>query len=126
MFVRAQECLYISYVGRPIRIILSEYRRYWFLELIEYCHQNYCLSADQALPSDDSGINLTQAISFEHTTTCSAPAAFATQGDESHALATLKSGFQRLTVLVNAVVNSIARWMTTSAWRDLSVRTRFG
>ncbi|MCW1889919.1 exodeoxyribonuclease V subunit gamma [Vibrio chagasii] len=42
----AQECLYISYVGRSIQdntgstvVLVSE--------LIEYCHQNYCLSAPQ-------------------------------------------------------------------------------
>ncbi|MGF1815455.1 exodeoxyribonuclease V subunit gamma, partial [Vibrio splendidus] len=51
--------------------------------------QNYCLSEDQALPSDDSGINLTQAISFEHTMTPFSPAAF-TQGDASHVLSYAK------------------------------------
>ncbi|MFA0519883.1 exonuclease V subunit gamma, partial [Vibrio sp. 10N.222.55.E8] len=60
----AQECLYISYVGRSIQDNTERVPSVLVSELIEYCQQNYCLSENQALPSDDSGIKLTQAISF--------------------------------------------------------------
>ncbi|MFS1483958.1 MULTISPECIES: exodeoxyribonuclease V subunit gamma [Vibrio] len=85
----AQECLYISYVGRSIQDNTERVPSVLVSELIEYCQQNYCLSEDQALPSDDSGVNLTQAISFEHTMTPFSPAAF-TQGDASHVLSYAK------------------------------------
>ncbi|MFA0350574.1 hypothetical protein AB4486_27115, partial [Vibrio sp. 10N.222.55.C6] len=51
----AQECLYISYVGRSIQDNTERVPSVLVSELIEYCQQNYCLSEDQALPSDDSG-----------------------------------------------------------------------
>ncbi|MCW1889920.1 hypothetical protein OK016_13265 [Vibrio chagasii] len=66
-----------------------------------------------SVASDDSGINLTQAISFGHTMTPFSPAAF-TQGDESHVLSYAKEWLPAtfLTVPVSAVVNSIVPWMT--------------
>ena len=72
----AQQCLYISYVGRSIQDNTERVPSVLVSELLEYCHQNYCLSGEQALDSDKSGNQLVQAISFEHAMTPFSPSSF--------------------------------------------------
>lgn len=72
----AQQCLYISYVGRSIQDNTERVPSVLVSELLEYCHQNYCLSGEEALDSDTSGNQLVQAISFEHAMTPFSPSSF--------------------------------------------------
>ncbi|NOH98030.1 exodeoxyribonuclease V subunit gamma [Vibrio sp. 99-70-13A1] len=72
----AQECLYISFVGRSIQDNTERVPSVLVAELLEYCQQNYCLDGQQELPSDDSGENLEQAMTFEHSMTPFSPSAF--------------------------------------------------
>ncbi len=85
--VSARMRLYISYVGRSIQdtervpsVLVSE---------LIGATANRTTVCRRPAPSDDSGINLTQAISFEHTMTPFSPAAF-TQGDASYVLSYAK------------------------------------
>ncbi|EDP58712.1 exodeoxyribonuclease V, 125 kDa subunit [Vibrio sp. AND4] len=54
----AQQSLYISYVGRSIQDNTERVPSVLVSELMEYCHQNYCLEGDQEQPVDDSGDKL--------------------------------------------------------------------
>ncbi|CAH0526742.1 exodeoxyribonuclease V subunit gamma [Vibrio hippocampi] len=56
----AQESLYISYVGRSIQDNSEKVPSVLVSELIEYCQQNYCLSADKHLDVDASASKLIQ------------------------------------------------------------------
>ncbi len=62
----AQQTLYISYVGRSIQDNTERVPSVLVSELMEYCHQNYCLAGDEALPCDDSGDQLLNALIHHH------------------------------------------------------------
>jgi exodeoxyribonuclease V gamma subunit len=62
----AQQTLYISYVGSSIQDNTERVPSVLVSELMEYCHQNYCLEGEQALPNDESGDKLLQALTHYH------------------------------------------------------------
>ncbi|WP_260259693.1 exodeoxyribonuclease V subunit gamma [Vibrio intestinalis] len=62
----AQQNLYISYVGRSIQDNTERVPSVLVSELMEYCHQNYCLQGQQHLPVDDSGEQLLEAMHHSH------------------------------------------------------------
>lgn len=72
----AQQTLYISYVGRSIQDNTERVPSVLVSELMEYCHQNYCLSGDEALPVDESGDNLLNALVNTHAMVPFSPSAF--------------------------------------------------
>jgi len=63
----AQQSLYISFIGRSIQDNTERVPSVLVSELLEYCQQNYCLTGDEDLPSDDSGKRLVEQISMVHT-----------------------------------------------------------
>ncbi|MBW3698000.1 exodeoxyribonuclease V subunit gamma [Vibrio sp. T187] len=77
----AQQCLYISYVGRSIQDNTECVPSVLVSELLEYCQQNYCPSGSESLPSDESGAQLVDAIRFEHAMTPFSPSAFDVSSD---------------------------------------------
>lgn len=72
----ALQTLYISYVGRSIQDNTERVPSVLVSELMEYCHQNYCLSGDEALPVDESGDNLLNALVNTHAMVPFSPSAF--------------------------------------------------
>lgn len=62
----AQQTLYISYVGRSIQDNTERVPSVLVSELMEYCHQNYCLEGDELLTSDDSGQKLLSELVTHH------------------------------------------------------------
>ncbi|MGC9494348.1 exodeoxyribonuclease V subunit gamma [Vibrio genomosp. F10] len=62
----ATQKLYISYVGRSIQDNTEKVPSVLVSELLEYCHQNYCLSDDQDLPCDASGDRLVASLITQH------------------------------------------------------------
>ncbi|MEF1267321.1 exodeoxyribonuclease V subunit gamma, partial [Vibrio campbellii] len=77
----AQQSLYISYVGRSIQDNTERVPSVLVSELMEYCHQNYCLDGDQDLPVDDSGDTLLNELVNVHAMVPFSPSAF--QGSHS-------------------------------------------
>ncbi|GEM74017.1 exodeoxyribonuclease V subunit gamma [Vibrio sagamiensis] len=76
----AQQTLYISFVGRSIQDNTERVPSVLVSELMEYCHQNYCLEGDEALSVDASGERLLKSLFKEHTMVPFSPAAF--QGEQ--------------------------------------------
>ncbi len=72
----AQQTLYISYVGRSVQDNSERMPSVLVSELLEYCHQNYCLAGGQALPVDMSGDALLENMTFFHAMTPFSPKAF--------------------------------------------------
>lgn len=62
----AQQTLYISYVGRSIQDNTERVPSVLVSELMEYCHQNYCLEGDAPLASDESGERLLAELVNHH------------------------------------------------------------
>ncbi|RJX74320.1 exodeoxyribonuclease V subunit gamma [Vibrio sinensis] len=62
----AQKTLYVSYVGRSIQDNTARVPSVLVTELMEYCHQNYCLEGDENQPSDDSGKRLLDNLVTHH------------------------------------------------------------
>ncbi|MFM2589077.1 exodeoxyribonuclease V subunit gamma [Vibrio sp. TBV020] len=62
----AQQTLYISYVGRSIQDNTERVSSVLVSELMEYCHQNYCLQGDELLACDDSGKHLLEELVTHH------------------------------------------------------------
>ncbi|RTZ15285.1 exodeoxyribonuclease V subunit gamma [Vibrio aquaticus] len=62
----AQHSLYISYVGRSIQDNTERVPSVLVSELMEYCHQNYCLEGDEALSADESGDKLLSELVTHH------------------------------------------------------------
>ncbi|MEH0666661.1 exodeoxyribonuclease V subunit gamma [Vibrio scophthalmi] len=62
----AQDTLYISYVGRSIQDNTPRMPSVLVSELMEYCHQNYCLEGDSDLSCDESGLRLVHHLSTSH------------------------------------------------------------
>lgn len=77
----AQQSLYISYVGRSIQDNTERVPSVLVSELMEYCHQNYCLNGDQDQPVDDSGDKLLNELVNVHAMVPFSPSAF--QGSQS-------------------------------------------
>ncbi len=77
----AQQSLYISYVGRSIQDNTERVPSVLVSELMEYCHQNYCLEGDQDQPVDDSGDKLLNELVNVHAMVPFSPSAF--QGSHS-------------------------------------------
>ncbi|MEF1337876.1 exodeoxyribonuclease V subunit gamma, partial [Vibrio rotiferianus] len=77
----AQQSLYISYVGRSIQDNTERVPSVLVSELMEYCHQNYCLDGDQDQPVDDSGDKLLNELVNVHAMVPFSPSAF--QGSHS-------------------------------------------
>lgn len=72
----AQQCLYISYVGRSIEKNTEKVPSVLVSELTDYCQQNYCLQGDEQLSVDESGERLIGHISQFHAMTPFSPNAF--------------------------------------------------
>ncbi len=72
----AQQGLYISYIGRSIQDNTEKVPSILVSELLEYCHQNYCLAGDEALAVDASGDALMAALTTHHAMMPFSPAAF--------------------------------------------------
>lgn len=72
----AQQSLYISYVGRSIQDNTDKVPSVLVSELLEYCHQNYCLEGDEMLGVDASGDKLLAALSNTHPMVPFSPLAF--------------------------------------------------
>ncbi|EGA68126.1 exonuclease V subunit gamma [Vibrio sinaloensis DSM 21326] len=72
----AQQNLYISYVGRSIQDNTERVPSVLVSELMEYCHQNYCLQGQQALACDESGDRLLDALVTHHPMVPFSPNAF--------------------------------------------------
>ncbi|KIE22248.1 exonuclease V subunit gamma [Vibrio sinaloensis] len=72
----AQQTLYISYVGRSIQDDTERVPSVLVSELLEYCHQNYCLEGDQALACDESGDRLLASLISHHSMVPFSPTAF--------------------------------------------------
>ncbi|WP_038174930.1 exodeoxyribonuclease V subunit gamma [Vibrio pacinii] len=62
----AQQTLYISYVGRSIQDNTERVPSVLVSELMEYCHQNYCLEEDKDHSVDESGQRLTKLLLSTH------------------------------------------------------------
>ncbi|KGY12504.1 exonuclease V subunit gamma [Vibrio tubiashii] len=62
----AQQTLYISYVGRSIQDNTERVPSVLVSELMEYCHQNYCLEGDDLLAADESGDKLLSELVTHH------------------------------------------------------------
>ncbi|MGD8171067.1 exodeoxyribonuclease V subunit gamma [Vibrio sp. TRT 21S02] len=62
----AQQTLYISYVGRSIQDNTERVPSVLVSELMEYCHQNYCLAGDEAHSVDESGEMLVDRLVTHH------------------------------------------------------------
>jgi len=62
----AQQGLYISYIGRSIQDNTERVPSILVSELLEYCHQNYCLAGDESLGVDASGDALLAALTQSH------------------------------------------------------------
>ncbi|WP_096619408.1 exodeoxyribonuclease V subunit gamma [Candidatus Enterovibrio altilux] len=54
----AQQCLYISYVGRSVLDNSPKVASVLITELLDYCRQGYCINGDKRLPEAESGENL--------------------------------------------------------------------
>ncbi len=76
----AQQCLYISYVGRSIQDNTERVPSVLVSELMEYCQQNYCLQGEQNLGVDESGKRLLSHIKFSHAMVPFSPLAFREAG----------------------------------------------
>ncbi len=72
----AQQNLYVSYVGRSIEKNTEKVPSVLVSELIDYCHQNYCLEGDEQLSTDESGDRLVDFLSHSHAMTPFSPSAF--------------------------------------------------
>ncbi len=72
----AQQLLYISYVGRSIQDNTQRVPSVLVSELLEYCHQNYCLEGDENLGVDASGERLLASIFYAHSLVPFSPQAF--------------------------------------------------
>ena len=72
----AQQSLYISYVGRSIQDNTERVPSVLVSELLEYCHQNYCLEGEQSLACDESGEHLLRALVTHHPMVPFSPSAF--------------------------------------------------
>lgn len=72
----AQQTLYISYVGRSIQDNSERVPSVLVSELLEYCHQNYCLEDEQSLACDESGERLLSALVTYHPMVPFSPNAF--------------------------------------------------
>ena len=72
----AQSHLYISYVGQSLQDNSMKVPSVLVTELMEYCHQNYCLDGHQDNSPDASGVALIQHLSNQHTMTPFSPEAF--------------------------------------------------
>ncbi|WP_194437944.1 exodeoxyribonuclease V subunit gamma [Vibrio fluminensis] len=72
----AQQTLYISYVGRSIQDNTERVPSVLVSELMEYCHQNYCLVGDEEQSVDDSGDQLLAHLHKHHTMVPFSPTAF--------------------------------------------------
>ncbi|MDW6001676.1 exodeoxyribonuclease V subunit gamma [Vibrio mangrovi] len=72
----ARERLYISYVGRSVQDNSISLPSVLVSELVEYCHQNYCLDGDAELACDDSGDRLIRQLTFSHPMVPYSPDAF--------------------------------------------------
>lgn len=72
----AQQNLYISYVGRSIQDNTERVPSVLISELMEYCHQNYCLDGNEEMSCDDSGDVLLAHLHRHHTMVPFSPAAF--------------------------------------------------
>lgn len=72
----AQQTLYISYVGRSIQDNTERVPSVLVSELMEYCHQNYCLAGDEAGSVDESGDKLIAHLHQQHTMVPFSSAAF--------------------------------------------------
>jgi exodeoxyribonuclease V gamma subunit len=72
----AKSRLYISYVGRSIRDNSTCQPSVLVAELMEYCHQNYCLSGDELSGCDVSGERLVAHLTQIHPMVPYSPDAF--------------------------------------------------
>ncbi len=72
----AQQTLYVSYVGRSIQDNTERVPSVLVSELMEYCHQNYCLMGDEQQSVDDSGDKLLAHLHQHHTMVPFSPNAF--------------------------------------------------
>ncbi|MGR5237041.1 exodeoxyribonuclease V subunit gamma [Vibrio alfacsensis] len=72
----AQQTLYISYVGRSIQDNTERVPSVLVSELLEYCHQNYCLVGDEGEPVDESGDKLLGELINVHAMVPFSPNAF--------------------------------------------------
>ncbi|MEZ8823489.1 exodeoxyribonuclease V subunit gamma [Vibrio amylolyticus] len=75
----ANHKLYVSYVGRSIQDNTEKVPSVLVTELMEYCHQNYCLSGDEALPSDESGDKLVSSLLTQHAMVPFSPSEFTSE-----------------------------------------------
>ncbi|KJY80429.1 exodeoxyribonuclease V subunit gamma [Vibrio nigripulchritudo] len=80
----AQQSLYISYVGRSIQDNTEKVPSVLVSELLEYCHQNYCLEDDLSLGVDTSGDKLLDSLIHIHPMVPFSPDAFSGE-DKSYA-----------------------------------------
>ncbi len=92
----AQESLYISYVGRSIEKNTEKVPSVLVSEVLDYCHQNYCIQGDEGLPVDESGDNLVQQLIRMHPMTPFSPAAFVNGSYAKEWLPAAKRQTQRL------------------------------
>ena len=75
----AQHNLYISYVGRSIQDNTERVPSVLVSELMEYCHQNYCLDGESDLACDTSGDRLLDMLVTHHSMVPFSPSAFVGQ-----------------------------------------------
>lgn len=62
----AQQCLYISYVGRSVQDNSIKCPSVLVTELLDYCRQGYCLLGDTMQPEHESGLRLLEALVHHH------------------------------------------------------------
>lgn len=72
----AEKYLYISYIGRSIVDNQEREPSVLVSELLDYCHQNYCLEKDLKLAVDDSGDALLEHLITEHSAIVFSPKNF--------------------------------------------------
>ncbi|WP_413113728.1 exodeoxyribonuclease V subunit gamma [Thaumasiovibrio sp. DFM-14] len=73
----AQQCLYISYIGRSIQDNTEKMPSLLVTELLEYCEQGYCLEGQQSLDPTESSRMLQRHLIQAHPMVPYSPAAFA-------------------------------------------------
>ncbi|PHM72138.1 exodeoxyribonuclease V subunit gamma [Xenorhabdus kozodoii] len=65
--VSAEQCLYISYIGKSIRDDTESNPSVLVNELLDYICQSFCLSGDERLNIDDSAKNVRKHLLSQHT-----------------------------------------------------------
>ncbi|MFC3022303.1 exodeoxyribonuclease V subunit gamma [Vibrio zhugei] len=76
----AQECLYISYIGRSIQDNSERIPSVLVSELLEYCQQNYVLPEQSSLSADESAQHLHHHLIHHHAMVPFSPDSFLIEG----------------------------------------------